>query len=326
MSAARAYEIVSAVAPLRVRTAICSRANDGLIRARARRLLWGNESTDNSEVPPKFWWGRGELALTQNWGSGDFETWIDQRIHCRAYGVEFFREDIEAMVPAPSPRTPLNRSEPGNYAPAHDCLSELRKTLGCDDFEAQRLIIRACRTGLLSARCETIWWSVKDRYGRREDNESGVAIPDWFWEHCLNGPDTVLNWMSGRFAGKGMIDGDEYKVRISGVQFNVGELVEIESMEVSSRRAPGLAAPLEPSLQAVSLGRPLSDRWRPWIAELVAEIHDHGVPEGVGSQGQEQIIKAVAEALAERGQETLSRSAVQPVVQAVLDRMRAAGK
>jgi hypothetical protein len=68
----------------------------------------------------------------------------------------------------------------------------------------------------------------------------------------------------------------------------------------------------------------LSEQWRPWIAELVAEVHDHGVPEGVGSQGQEELIKRVADALAKRGIDGLGRSTVQPVVQAVLDRMRRA--
>jgi hypothetical protein len=71
-------------------------------------------------------------------------------------------------------------------------------------------------------------------------------------------------------------------------------------------------------------GRRLSELWRPWVAELVAYIHANGYPSGVGSQGQEELIKAIEEAFAQRGEETLSRSSVQPVVQAVLDRLRPA--
>jgi hypothetical protein len=247
-------------------------------------------------------------------------------VHCRAYGVQFNRADIDAMIPTRAPRMPLNRSDSGNYAPAGKCLDELRKTLGCDDSEAQRLLLRSCRAGLLSARCESIWWRVTTRYGQTDDQEANVTVPDWFWENCAAGPDAVLNWPSSRFAGKGIVDGDEYKVKMSGVQFNVGEYVEVESMEFSSRRAAQDAASKEVIASPIAAGRPLSDRWRPWIAELVAEIHDHGVPEGVGSQGQEQIINAVADRLASRGEEALGRSTVQPVVQAVLDRMRTAEK
>jgi hypothetical protein len=56
----------------------------------------------------------------------------------------------------------------------------------------------------------------------------------------------------------------------------------------------------------------------------VSYIHENGVPEGVGSQGQEELIAAVADRLAARGIEALARSTVQPVIQAVLDKLRAA--
>jgi hypothetical protein len=46
----------------------------------------------------------------------------------------------------------------------------------------------------------------------------------------------------------------------------------------------------------------------------------------VRSQGQEEVIKAIANRLAEAGEEPLSRSTVQPTVQAVLDRLRSAEK
>ena len=70
--------------------------------------------------------------------------------------------------------------------------------------------------------------------------------------------------------------------------------------------------------------RKLSDRWRPWVAELVAYIHENGIPNREGSQGQEELINAVADALAKCGKQGIARSTVQPVVQAVLDRLRSA--
>jgi hypothetical protein len=81
---------------------ICARANDGLIQARARRLVEGSQAVDNVDVPPVFWWARGASALTQNWATGDFETWINSTTHIRAYGVKFAQSDIEELLPKPS--------------------------------------------------------------------------------------------------------------------------------------------------------------------------------------------------------------------------------
>jgi hypothetical protein len=92
--------------------AICTRANDGMIGARAERFIEASKAGDDVEIPSKFWWARGEAALTQNWITGDFETWIDQRIHLKAYGVSFLRADIEKMTPAGSPAPAAAQAPP----------------------------------------------------------------------------------------------------------------------------------------------------------------------------------------------------------------------
>jgi hypothetical protein len=69
-----------------------------------------------------------------------------------------------------------------------------------------------------------------------------------------------------------------------------------------------------------------SKHWPDWIAELVCYFHEEGFPPGEGSQGQEAIINEVAQRLAKRELDSPSRAAVQPMVQAVLDRWRAAKK
>ena len=89
MSAAEAYEFVSRASHFGAGEAICGRAHDGLVQARAVRMVWGDRSVDDCEVARGFWWARGEAALAQNWTTGDFETIIDQRVRYRAYGVEF---------------------------------------------------------------------------------------------------------------------------------------------------------------------------------------------------------------------------------------------
>jgi hypothetical protein len=79
---------------------ICTRAHSGLIRARAERFMIDSKVADDHEVPKDFWWAEGAAALQQNWTTGDFDTWIDRRVHLRAFGVSFSRGDIEKMIPA----------------------------------------------------------------------------------------------------------------------------------------------------------------------------------------------------------------------------------
>ncbi|NTG41674.1 hypothetical protein [Rhizobium rhizogenes] len=116
--------------------AICTRAYDGMLRARAERFVreegTNRRSADNIDVPKEFWWACGDAALDQNWSTGDFETWIDNRIHLKAYSVSFLRAEIVKMVPsmldnnAPSKPIPSAQSvNRGGRPPAgwwEDCL------------------------------------------------------------------------------------------------------------------------------------------------------------------------------------------------------------
>jgi nucleoside phosphorylase len=86
--------------PLIAYQSICTRAHSGLVRARTERYEVDSRVADNCEVPKEFWWAKGRDALQQNWATGDFETWIDQRQHLKAFGVFFLRADIEKMLPA----------------------------------------------------------------------------------------------------------------------------------------------------------------------------------------------------------------------------------
>jgi hypothetical protein len=312
---------------LRAGEAICERAHDGLIAARAERLLLGKKVVEPANIPQEFWWARGRAALKAKWPSGDFETWIDHEIHCRAYGVEFARKDIERMLP-PTRSVDFARSAPGNYAPAAQCRAEVMQSLKCSGSIAEQLILRHATAGLLIGRCSEIRWSEKDRYGTNDYQETNVEIPEWVWEECLEGEGVLLDWVAGAFVGRGVVNENDVKVRLTDVEFEVAGVVRLERAERA--RQEGEAGVPESTLggsgnvAGAERGRRLSELWRPWVAELVAYIHANGLPAGVGSQGQEELIKAIEEAFAQRGEETLSRSTAQPVVQAVLDRLRAA--
>ena len=87
--------------------AICKRAHNSLIRARAEQFRRDEEKPcNNFDIPQEFWWAEGEASLTQNWTTGDFDTWMDHKVHLQAFGVSFSRADIEKMVPSvPTKRT-----------------------------------------------------------------------------------------------------------------------------------------------------------------------------------------------------------------------------
>jgi hypothetical protein len=99
ISAAEALKLVASVTDeYSAPELICSRAHSGLVKAKAARYIVGTMHNDDCIVPDKFWWSVGRAALSQNWATGDFETWEGQKHRLRAFGVTFNRQDIEAMI------------------------------------------------------------------------------------------------------------------------------------------------------------------------------------------------------------------------------------
>jgi hypothetical protein len=79
---------------------ICKRAHNNLIRSRAERFIVDKEEHSDFELPKGFWWAEGDGALHQNWPIGDFDTWVNMgNLHLQAFGVSFFRADIEKIIP-----------------------------------------------------------------------------------------------------------------------------------------------------------------------------------------------------------------------------------
>jgi hypothetical protein len=102
---------------------ICEHAYARLVRARARRYMIDEATRDNSVVPHVFWWAEGNAALTQDWATGSFGTYINDIRH-RAFGVTFARVDLEKMIPAEliqrptAPETPSTTPSAGGRPPA----------------------------------------------------------------------------------------------------------------------------------------------------------------------------------------------------------------
>lgn len=110
LTARQITEVANAISisPFTAYETVCTRANDGLILAQAQKVMFDDRNMGAIELPEEFWWARGQAALTQNWVTGDFETWLAQKHHIRAYGVKFRKADVlstfglDAWPPTPA--------------------------------------------------------------------------------------------------------------------------------------------------------------------------------------------------------------------------------
>lgn len=114
--ASRAFDILKHANVSDVAGAICGRALECLVRAKAKKFTWEVDSEGRNEnfdcdVPAEFWWAKGGAALQCNWDTGDFSTWMERTYEWKAFGVQFAVADIEAMLPKPMERSTASEPE-----------------------------------------------------------------------------------------------------------------------------------------------------------------------------------------------------------------------
>ena len=154
-----------------------------------------------------------------------------------------------------------------------------------------------------------------------------VELPALFWADF--GTRAEQNWATGKFA---FTVRKKFLVSAFGVVFHRGDLRDVfpkvfgvppvqrtPTPQLSARQPAAVVSP--PSKG----GRKMSASWPDWVAELVAYVHENGIPEGQGAAGVDVVLKAVADRLAYRGLEGPARSTAQDAVRAVLLRLRGAG-
>ena len=91
---------------------ICQRARAGLIGALAETFIWGDkEPITKFRIRQDFWWAEGDVALEQNWSTGDFSTWINNgQTRLQAFGVSFLRADIDKLIPVTRTASPIDKA------------------------------------------------------------------------------------------------------------------------------------------------------------------------------------------------------------------------
>lgn len=162
----------------------------------------------------------------------------------------------------------------------------------------------------------------KNRYGIVIETieTSEGEVPVWFWKHCFLDNENKQDWLSGVFFLEHHADQQIKEMTFFGVELCISD---IAGMPEALHPGSGLLD-LNDDRKSRAGGRGKSDTWPDWIAELALYIHEEGIPAGSGLNGQDQLIDAIESRLIERGASTLGRTTVQPVVRAVLQRLRSA--
>jgi hypothetical protein len=113
--------------------AIWDRAHEELVRARARVWWLKYSKAEDHPIPSFFWWPGAFNSRKENWITGDFEVRLrGGKMHCRAYGVEFLREDILEMVGSygnadPAQEPPRDDARDAVSKPATTAAAEVTK-------------------------------------------------------------------------------------------------------------------------------------------------------------------------------------------------------
>lgn len=231
ISAKDALAFIQRAAPFTdQRGTICKRAHAGLIQARAQTLVLPNAKYSDANVSAGFWWAEGHAALEQNWATGDFSTWIDQKYQVKAFGVRFLADDIYAIVPGAAKAA-------GRWIESIDAVELVAVEAGVPATDALASIIQCCASQLLASRCQSLNWQYSDRYDTLFNEQlDDDAVPAWFWNTSARHPDAILNWRAGNFAGPGVTDQDDYcQAQAKGIAFERATLTDAIELAVRSK-------------------------------------------------------------------------------------------
>ena len=226
-----AEQWIEASAALRIAgniDSLCARLHSGLAQSRAAKFEVGDEVRIDAVVPKGFWWAEGHESLKQDWATGDFSTWIDQKHHRRAFGVQFALSGLLEMVDFER-RPVIARSF--SVAANNDWLSasEARRFWysNCSDNPASAglAIVEQARLGFVAARAILAQTSTGSPNGLNWDwEEREWNIPGWFWQQFTIAERSHQNWELAKFSGKGRAPVEITYMTLSGVHFHRASL------------------------------------------------------------------------------------------------------
>jgi hypothetical protein len=222
-----AYDAIAKEAHGETYIAICSRALEGLLQARARRFVTERGTFENAQVPAQFWWAKGHAALEQNWNTGDFSTWIEDRFEWKAFGVEFDFFGLKQML-SPLSGAELARqlsviSSP-DWISAREARQFAWERLGANPVAAGDVLIQHLKLGFVAGRAVLMQGCRSKDDGEWEAEEREWDIPDWYWESFVGKESSSQDWAQGKFSGRGLSPDGLRWITLSGVHFSASAL------------------------------------------------------------------------------------------------------
>ncbi|MCP5380663.1 MAG: hypothetical protein H6915_03015 [Novosphingobium sp.] len=211
--------------------ALCTRLHAGLISARADLLIINHKEERSAKIPQGFWWSEGHAALQQDWRSGDFETWIDGKLQCKAFGVKFALSEVLEMVPFER-RALIARSL--SVAGNPDWVSaQVARQLSYEAGhrkDPSEAILELARLGFVSGRAVELEAYRQMPTGHEIKLEQREwDIEPWFWRDFLRPGKGSRDWDLGKFSAAGIGPSDIQYVALSGVHFLRESLAALES-------------------------------------------------------------------------------------------------
>lgn len=311
IKAALALEYVSeSLADYSAKMRICERAHAGLIAAKADRIIFSGKEERDNLIGKSFWWAEGHEALEQDWGPGDFSTWIDKKHEVKAFGVSFDFTAISDLVPADRQATALRRI---SVIGQEDWISaQALATLALRTFASSMgaaALAEACRLGQLGARAMRATSSYQ-RGGIFVPRWTAVEwdVPLWFWRDFMKtGSDARFEWSIGKATGEGKIDGADHLIELQGLHFHRSGLINLGL-------AP--AADFSEPLREAKRGRKPEYDWPATTAAIWGQIYRGDlIPENQAA------IERAFLSLLKKGDKEPSESTVRPYAQAIWEQV-----
>jgi len=189
------------------RVPLCTRAYHGKIDARADLLVvYGSQPIENANVPPSFWWAKGNAALTQDWLRGDFST--TERPGggrgVEALGVEFELEGVLALL-APEARTAARlhvSAAPPDWLSASDAVRAIATAKGLGSDEAALLLTQQAAMGKIVARAGLSYQTDAGGVADEATMEAQCDVSTHIWQAMLSSPCGQSSWETGTLAAR----------------------------------------------------------------------------------------------------------------------------
>lgn len=292
--------------------AICARAHAGLLKSKAALLIVGEDRrAEQALVPSDFWWAEGHQALEQDWSLGDFATWIDQKIHLRAFGVRFDFDDLRMLLSADraaAAARELSVSSDAAWISAHEARRVMYDDVGVNPTQAALKLVDECRLGFIPARAQLMQRSDTGQPDRWTREEREWDVPEWFWSNFTMPEASSQNWERGLFNGKGRAPDGRCWIRLTGVHFLRSSLEALLPAKV-----PAVAD----ATSANRGGRPRKEWWDDlWCAVWGRVYRGTLVP-----KSQADLERAMMDWVEQQGQ-SVAESTVKPLARKMFAEMR----